>query len=99
MYDVVIVILIGAGVAVVAQKSKKPKKKAKKRTEFKSPQSQAPAVGEYSQQAAQALAPEPVTIPELSGNTVDEDGVEWAQDASGNWYWKEENGQFELYES
>ena len=96
---VVIVILIGAGVAVVAQKSKKPKKKSKKRTESMPAQSTAPPKGEFSQHAAQALAPEPTPIPELSGNTVDEDGIEWAQDASGNWYWREENGQFELYES
>ena len=45
------------------------------------------------------IGTEPTPIPELSGNTVDEDGIEWAQDASGNWYWREENGQFELYES
>ena len=62
-------------------------------------QSTAPPKGEFSQHAAQALAPESTPIPELSGNTVDEDGIEWAQDASGNWYWREENGQFELYES
>ena len=46
-------------------------------------QSVAPQAGEFSQHAAEALAPEPTPIPELSGNTVDEDGIEWAQDASG----------------
>ena len=59
----------------------------------------APSTGEYSEAAAEALAPEPTPLPELSGNTIDEDGIEWAQDAAGNWYWREENGQFELYDS
>jgi hypothetical protein len=77
----------------------KNQRNRKKRTETRTNQSAAPPIGEFSQQAAQALAPEPTAIPELSGNTVDEDGIEWAQDASGNWYWREENGQFELYES
>ena len=96
---VVLVLAIGAGVAVFAQNSKKSKKKKKKRSKSVPSQAAAPAVGEYSEQAAQALAPEPTPLPELSGNTVDEDGIEWAQDAAGNWYWREENGQFELYES
>jgi hypothetical protein len=97
---VVAVLIIGASAAIFAQRSKKSsKKKNKQRANKKESKSEAPSAGEFSSQAAQALAPEPTPLPELSGNTIDEDGVEWAQDDAGNWYWKEENGQFELYES
>ena len=97
---VVAVLIIGASAAIFAQRSKKSsKKKNKQRANKKESKSEAPSAGEFSSQAAQALAPEPTPLPELSGNTIDEDGVEWAQDEAGNWYWKEENGQFELYES
>ena len=97
---VVVVLILGASAAVIAQKSKKStKRKGKQRTRKIEQISPAPSTGEYSEAAAQALAPEPTPLPELSGNTVDEDGIEWAQDAAGNWYWREENGQFELYDS
>ena len=97
---VVVVLILGASAAVIAQKSKKStKKKGKQRAQKIEQMPSAPSTGEYSEAAAQALAPEPTPLPELSGNTIDEDGIEWAQDAAGNWYWREENGQFELYDS
>ena len=96
---VVFVISLGAGVMIIAQRNNKSNKKSKRRSKKKIPnETTAPIAGEYSDQAALALAPEPIPLPELSGNTVDEDGIEWAQDANGNWYWKEENGQFKLYQ-
>ena len=96
---IVAALLLGTvGVAVIIRSRNKPKPR-KKKARPKSATT-APAPGAFAEEAAQALAPEPTPLPELSGHTTDEDGVEWAQDANGNWYWRNDaESTFALYES
>jgi hypothetical protein len=96
---IVAALLLGTvGVAAIIRSRNKPKprkKKARPKAE-----TTAPAPGEFAKEAAEALAPEPTPLPELSGHTTDEDGVEWAKDADGNWYWRNDaESTFALYES
>tara|TARA_B100000902_G_scaffold392603_1_gene445287 strand:- start:2761 stop:6405 length:3645 start_codon:yes stop_codon:yes gene_type:complete len=96
---IVAALLLGSvGVAVVIRSRNKPKPRKKKARPKAA--TTAPAPGAFAEEAAEALAPEPTPLPELSGHTTDEDGVEWAKDASGNWYWRNDaESTFALYES
>ena len=92
-------LLLGSvGITVVVRSRSKPKprkKKSRPKTAIT-----APNPGAFAEAAAAALAPEPAILPELTGHTTDEDGVEWAQDAEGNWYWRNDaESTFALYES
>ena len=96
---IVVALLLGSVGATVVIRSRSKPKPRKKKARPKAANA-APSPGEYAEQAAAALAPEPTPLPELSGHTTDEDGVEWAQDAEGNWYWRNDgDSKFALYES